>query len=187
MWREGIEQGADAPPCCLDRPLSCLAQEMLELGEDLLDRIEVGTVWREEQEAGASGSDRGPDGRFLMAGEIVHDDDVAGAECRAELLHDPSGEAGGVDRLIEHERRIDPVAAKRGDEGHRLPVAIRHLGVEALSDRCPATQGCHVGLGPGLIDEDEAAGIRPPLELLPLLAPSGDLGPQLFGGKHGFF
>jgi hypothetical protein len=25
------------------------------------------------------------------------------------------GEAGGVDRLIEHEGRIDPVAAQRGD------------------------------------------------------------------------
>lgn len=160
---------------------------MLQLGEHLLDRIEIGAVGREEQEPRALGPDRGPDGWPFVAGEIVHDDDVAGRECRAELFFDPCGEAGGVDRLIEDERRVDPVAAQRGDEGHRLPVAVWHLGVEPLADRCPASQRCHVGLGPGLIDEDQAAGIRPTLELLPLLAPPGDLRPQLFGGKHAFF
>ena len=160
---------------------------MLEFGEDLLDRIEIGAVGRQEQEARASGPDRGPDGRSLVAGEVVHDDDVAWSQCRAELFFDPCAEAGGVDRLIEHERRIDPVVAQRSDEGHRLPVTIGHLGVEPLADRCPASQRGHVGLGPGLIDEDEASGIRPGLELLPLLAPPGDLRPQLLGGKNAFF
>lgn len=43
---------------------------MLKLSEDLLDRINVG-AGRQEQEARASGSDRGADGRLLMAGEVV--------------------------------------------------------------------------------------------------------------------
>lgn len=160
---------------------------MLEFGEDLLDRIEIGAVGREEQEPCASGPDRGPDGGLLVAGEVVHDDDVAGRECRAELFFDPCREAGGIYRLIEDEGRIDPVAAQCGDEGHRLPVAIRRLGVEPLADRRPAPQGRHIGLGPGLVDEDQAPGIRSILELLPLLAPSGDLRPQLLGGKNAFF
>lgn len=118
------------------------------LTEDLLDRVEVGTVWREEQEARASGPDGCPDGGLLVAGEIVEDDDVAGRERGAELLFDPLGEAGAIDWLIEHEGRIDPVAAQRGDEGHRLPMAIRHLGMEPLTDRRPTPERCHVGLGP---------------------------------------
>ena len=122
-----------------------------------------------------------------MAGEVVHHDDVTWPQCRAELLLDPCCEAGGVDRLIEDELRIDPVAAQGGDEGHRLPVTIRDLGVELLASGSPAPQRRHVGLGPGLVDKDEAAGIRPGLELHPLLAPTGDLRSQLLGGQNAFF
>jgi hypothetical protein len=66
-------------------------------------------------------------------------------------------------------------------------MAIRHLGVEPLADRCPAPQRSHVGLGPGFVDKNEASGVRPALILLPLLASPGHLGPQLFGGKNAFF
>ena len=187
MWWECIEQGTDAAPCCFDGSFCSLSHEMFELGKDLLNRIEVGAVGRQEQQPGTSGPDRGANGWFLVAGEIVHDDDVSGHECWAELFFDPCGEAGGVDRLIEHEGRIDPIAAEGGDEGHRFPVAVGHLGMEPLSDWSPAPQGCHVGLGPGLVDEDQAAGIRSSLELLPLLAAPGDLWPQLLGGKNAFF
>ncbi len=187
MWREGVEQGSDAPPSGFLCAFGTFAQEVFEFGEDLLDRIEVWAVGRQEQQARAFFPDRSSDGRLLVAGEIVEDDDVAWPQCRAELFLDPLGEAGAIDRLIEHERRIDPVAAQRGNEGHRLPVPVWHLGVEPLADRCPAAQGRHVGLGPGLVDKDQAGRIRPALELLPLLAPPGHLGPQLFGGKNAFF
>jgi hypothetical protein len=39
--REALEQGADALPGCFDAAFYGLAQQGLELGEDLLDRIEV--------------------------------------------------------------------------------------------------------------------------------------------------
>lgn len=187
MWREVVEQVADTPPSGLLGSFSGLAQEVFELGKDLFDRVEVGAVGRQEQEPRSSGPDGCPDGGLLVAGEVVEDDDVARPQRRAELLFDPLGKAGTIDRLIEHEGRVDPVAAQRGDEGHRLPMAIGHLGVEPLADRGPASQWRHVRLGPGLIHEDETSGIRPVLELLPLLAPPGHLGPQLFGGKHAFF
>ena len=122
-----------------------------------------------------------------MAGEIVHDDDVAGRERGTQLLLDPSRERGGVNRLIEDKGRVDPVAAQGSDEGHRLPMAKRHLGMKPFADRRPTTQRCHVGLGPGLVDKDEAPRIRPALVFLPLLAPPCDLGAQLFGRQHAFF
>ncbi len=160
---------------------------MFELGEDLFDRIEIGAVGRQEQQPRASGPDRGPDSGLFVAGQIVQDDDVTWPQRRTELLLDPLGKACAIDWLIKHERRVDPVAAQGGDEGHRLPMAIRHLGVEPLAFGCPATQRGHVGLGPGLVDKNKASGVRSVLELLPLLAPPGHLGPQLFGGKHAFF
>jgi hypothetical protein len=45
----------------------------------------------------------------------------------------------------------------------------------------------HVGLGPGLVDEDEAARINATLILPPLRPPPGDLGPVLLGGEQAFF
>ena len=67
--------------------------------------------------------------------------------------------------------------------------------MEPLARGCPSAQGSHVRLGPlrrssgqaGLVDEDEVPGVKPPLILLPLRAPPGDLRAQLFGGKNTFF
>ena len=160
---------------------------MLELGEDLFDWVEIWAVGRKEQQPCASGPDRCSDSRLFVAGEVVEDDDVTWPQRRTELLLDPLGKACAIDRLIEHEGRVDPVAAQGGDEGHRLPMAIMHLGVESLADRRPAAQRGHIGLRPCLIDKDEASGIRPVLKLLPLLPPPGHLGSQLFGGQNAFF
>ena len=168
-------------------PLCCLAHQMLELGEDLFDRIEIGAVWRQEQELGASATDRFADGRPFVTAQIVHDDHVAGRECRHEELLDIVFEALAVDRLVEHAWGVDPIAAERREEGHRAPMAVGDLGMKPLANRRPAAQWRHVGLRPGLVDEDEASWIKPALVLLPLLASPGYLWPELFGGQHAFF
>ena len=54
------------------------AQQVLELGEDLLDRVQIGRVFRQEEELGAGGADGVAHRLALVAAEIVHDDDVAG-------------------------------------------------------------------------------------------------------------
>ena len=50
---------------------------MFELGEDLLDRVEIGAIGREKEESCASGPDRGANGLALVAAEIVENDNVA--------------------------------------------------------------------------------------------------------------
>ena len=82
---------------------------------------------------------------------------------------------------------VDPVAAERREEGHRAPMTIGHFGMKPLTDRRPATQWRHVGLGPSFVDEDEPSRIKPALILLPLLASPRDHRPELFGGQNAFF
>jgi hypothetical protein len=187
MGWEGIEECADAFPSGLDRSFGGFAQQELELCEDLFDRVEIRGVGRQEEELGAGGTDRFADGGAFVAAEVVHDDDVAGGECRHQELLDPGGEELTIDRSVEHARGIDPVMAKRGDEGERAPSAERRSGDQLAASPAPATERRHVRLGPSLVDEDQALGIKPSLILLPLLAPARDRRPQLLGGEQRFF
>ena len=70
-----------------------------------------------------------------MTAEIVDDDDVAGLERRHQNLLDIGQEAFTVDRPIDHARRIDAVAAQRGEEGQRPPAAMRRFGDQPLAPR----------------------------------------------------
>jgi hypothetical protein len=45
-WCEAVEEGSDASPGGFAASLVDFARQGLEFGEDLLDRIEVGRVWR---------------------------------------------------------------------------------------------------------------------------------------------
>ena len=75
-----IEELADAPPGGFDGALGGLAEQGLELGEDLLDGIEVGAVGRQEDQMCAGLSQGLSHGLALVAAQVVHDDDVAGRE-----------------------------------------------------------------------------------------------------------
>jgi hypothetical protein len=163
------------------------SHQVFQLGKDLLDRVQIGRIWRQEKELGASGSDSASDGGLFVAGQIVHDDDVAGRQGRHEALLDIVGEALGVDRLVEHAGRVDPVATQGREEGHGPPVAVGRLGMEPLPDRRPAPERGHVRLHPGFVDEDEARRIKPALILLPLCPAPRDRGSELFGGQNAFF
>ena len=176
MRAEAVQQGADALPGSFGGSFCGFAQEVFEFCKDLLDRVQIGAVRRQEQEARTDAADCLADGGPFVAAQIVHDDDIPRAERGHQELLDIFKEAGCVDRLIQNARSIDPVASQSGKEGHRSPVTIRHFGVEPLALGRPATQGRHVGLGPCLINENKAFGIKSPLELLPLAAPPGDLG-----------
>jgi hypothetical protein len=52
-----VEEHADLPPGAISGSRVGLAQQGLELGKDLLDRIEIGRVARQEEQLGAGGAD----------------------------------------------------------------------------------------------------------------------------------
>jgi hypothetical protein len=77
-----------------------------------------------------------------------------------------STEAGAVDRAVDDAGCRDAVATQGCQEGQCAPAPVRHLGNEtAAAGTAPVPAG-HVGLGPGLVDEDQALGIKPALMLL---------------------
>jgi hypothetical protein len=160
---------------------------VFELGKDLLDGVEIGTVWRQEEELGADAADGLANGPSLVAAEIVHNHNVASLQAGQKEFPDIGEEFHAVDRPIKDARGINPVAAQCGEERLGSPAAMRRLADQALSASAPASQRRHIRLGPGLIDEDEPRGIDFRLVFFPLRAAPGDVGPVLLACDRGFF
>lgn len=160
---------------------------MFELCEEHLDRVEVRRVLGQEEELGSGHPECLTDGAAPVGPEIVHDDDVAWSQGRDEDLVDVLAEGLAIDRALDEPRRLDAIMAKGGQEGHGRPATMRHLGRQALTVRAPAAQRRHIGLGPGLVDEDEAGGIDAILVGLPLLASPRHVGAIALAGDQRLF
>ena len=160
---------------------------MLQFGEDLLDWVEIGRVFGKEKQFGAGISDRPANGFSLVASKIIHHDEVAGGKRWNEDLLHIGFETFAIDRAVEDPWGVDAVMAKGGQECHGFPVAMWNLGPKPCSARRPSSKRRHVGLGPCLIDEDQALGRDLGLVFFPLRAPARDVRAILLAGEHGFF
>lgn len=136
---------------------------------------------------GASLSQGLTHGLALMTAKVVHDDDVAGRQGGDQDLLDIGQEPLAVDRSVQDEGGGDLVAAQGGQEGHGFPVAVRDLGHQPLAAGATAVGAGHVGLGPGLVDEDQAARIKPGLMALPARPLPGHVRTVLLGAEQAFF
>jgi len=128
-----------------------------------------------------------PDSLALVAPQIVQHDDVAGFQRRHEKLHHPGQKYAPVDRAVDDARCGDAVGTQRSQKGHGGPIAVRNPRQQALASRRTAMRARHVGLGPGLIDKDQAFGISPALKALPPCPLSRDVRSFLLGGVQYFF
>lgn len=174
-------------PRVLDGSLLSQAHPVLDFGEGLLDRIEVGGVGRQIPEPCTSAADHLTDGDRLVRTEVIHHDDVAGFEHRYELLLDIGSKALTVDRSIEDTGCGEPIAAQRAEEGQGAPVAVRGEAAQAFALRSPAAKRHHVGLDPGFVDEDQPSWIETGLPGSPALSPPRDVGARLLKGEQCFF
>jgi hypothetical protein len=77
--------------------------------------------------------------------------------------------------------------AQGSQEGRGFPMAVRDFGDEPDAARRPHSERFHVGLGPGLVDEDQALRVNPVLIFCPLRPLAGDIGTVAFTGDDGFF
>lgn len=184
---EAVKQGAEPPPGRLHGPFGRVTEQGFELGEDLLNRVEIGGVRRQEAQCGSHPLKGRPHGRTLVAAQVVHNDDIAWGERRQQTLFDIGQEARPVDRAIEDTRSGHTVVAQRRHEGQRLPVPVGAGRAQPLAPAAAAMAAGHVGLGPRLVQEDEPAGVKLALRALPLLAALRDVRPLLLGGHQTFF
>src|SRR5215813_15025418 len=100
---------------------------MLELGKDLLDRVQVGRVFRQEKQLGAGRADQPANGLTSVTAKIIDDDDVAGTKCGEQHLVEIDLEALAVDRPLDQPWCLDPIMAQRRQEGRGVPAALRDL------------------------------------------------------------
>ena len=77
-----IDKCADSFPGGFLGSCCGISHEVLQLGKDLLYGVDVGAIWRQEQDFCASRPDRSADGRSFVTAEIIEDDDVAWRQCR---------------------------------------------------------------------------------------------------------
>jgi hypothetical protein len=144
----------------VDGALLGRAHAVLDLGEGLFDRIEVGRVWRQIPEPCAGRFNQAAQGRRLVAAEIVHDDDIAWVKQRNENLLDIGAEAFAVDRAVEQARCGEAIASQGAEESQRPPVAVWREAPHPLAFWAPSAQWGHIGLNPGLVDKDQASRIE---------------------------
>lgn len=70
LGREGVEKLADRGADGLDGPGLGLSEQALELCEGLLDGVQIGRVFGEEDPSGVHGSDGAAHGLGLVAAEV---------------------------------------------------------------------------------------------------------------------
>src|SRR5215204_6140537 len=164
-----------------------LRRRCLSLAKTCSIGFKSGEIFWQEDQLGAGRADELAYGFALVAAEIVHDDDVARLQGGDEDPLDVSSEVFAVDWAIEDPWSVNPVMAQGGQESRGLPVAVWDLGVESLATLRPSPQRRHVGLGPGLVDEDQTLRRNPALILAPLRPPPRDVRTIAFAGDDAFF
>lgn len=127
---EGADDMADGVPEALGGAHGGLAQYGLQLGEGVLDWIEVGAVGRELEQARASGVD----GSAFMAAECVHHDGFARPQFGCEHLF---GTLPAAHRVIE--------AWRSNGNTTRPQTSLKWLKPAALAHR-PASERMESGI-----------------------------------------
>src|SRR6202035_2524932 len=160
------------------------AQCVFELGEDLLDGIEVRAVGWQEAHGRTRGFDGFPNAGAFMGTEIVLQHDFAGRQGRYEHLLDIGKEPRAIDGTVEDTRSSHAVIAQRGQKSRRLPVTERRVGDEPLASFTSPVAGRHVGRGPGLVDKNKPLRVKAFLHLAPGGAGVLDIRAFLLGGMQ---
>lgn len=163
------------------------AQGGFELGESLLDRIEIGRVGRKIAHGCADGRNRFAHALDLVGSQVVHKNNVTLRKRWGENLLDIGNERSPVHGAVNDVRCSDAIDAQSSDERQRFPVAMRHLRNESLTTRGATVVTDHLRRDRGLVDEDEALRFESGLLSFQIGACSGDIRTILLGGVQRFF
>lgn len=159
-----VKHGLHRPPQSLPSPQRHTPQQLLDLAECRFDGRVVRRVRRQEDQLRPARFDQRSHPRRFVTRQVVHDHHVPGLQGRAQNLLDERREHVRVHGPIDHRRATHPIHAQRPDQRGGHPVSVRHFIDQTFTPKAATTQPRHVGLCPGLIDEDQPTRVdaRPP-------------------------
>jgi hypothetical protein len=164
-----------------------LSQQSFELGEELLDWVQIGRIGRQEQQPGADAGNGEFNGIAFVAAKVVDYDNIAGSEGGYQRLLDISARLDAVHWTIKQHRRIDTIQSQCGQERERPPFPKWRPRHESFAAWSPTPNWGHVRLDPGLVNEHKAPRIEPVLHAPPLATAKRNISPSLLGGVQRFF
>jgi hypothetical protein len=157
--REERERSSDERGDVFKRARARGAEERFQFGEREFDRIEIGTVGRQESQVRAGALDRGADFRLSMHGEVIENNHIAGPQRRDQDLFDVGAKARAVDRPIEDRRCRDTVRPQGRNHRVRLPMPARRVIAQPQAAWTPPVATEEIGGHATLIDKDVLPGI----------------------------
>jgi hypothetical protein len=184
---ESYEGGANDVAHGVEGARSGRTQDRFEFREAEFDRVEVRTVRRQKPQRRTDASDGAPNVVATMRAEVVENDEVAGPERGHEDLFDIGEKAVVIHGPIDHARCGQALEAQGGDEGARMPAAVRRVIAHALAARPAAVAPQQVCGDATLIEKDQVGGIELGLQGAPRLPGRRDVSAIVFGGTYGFF
>jgi len=135
---EFVEQLANALEQVVGVSFPGFAQEVLEFGKDLLDRVQAGRVGGQEQPMCASGFNGVSHRLALVASQIIEHDHIAGAKRRHQELFDVAAEYLTIDRPVDHAW----ASIRSWRRAMRIvvvpPVSMGKFGLQSLAAPAPA-------------------------------------------------
>ena len=187
VGREEADGGGDQGADLFKAARTTGAEEGLQFTEGEFDRIEIGTVGREEPQV-RPGLLNGRADRWLFVDrEVVEHDDIARSQGGHQHLLDVGEETRTVDRAIEHGWRAQTLEAERGDDGVRFPVTAGCVIAEPRATRTPAVPTEEIGRDAAFIEKDVLPHIAERQPLAPAATLSDDIGAALLVGVYRFF
>jgi hypothetical protein len=187
LAREKVERNRDEAADLLVTTRTCGAQERFQFGEGKFDRIEIGTVGREEPNVRAHLLDCGPNLGLLVDHEVVEHDDIARSQRGHQHLFDIGEETRTVDGPIEHRRGAEPLEPERGDHRVRLPMTAGCVIMEPGAAWAPAIATEQIRRHAAFIEKHVLPHIAERLPLAPAATLSDDVGTTLFVRVYSFF
>ena len=80
-----------------------------------------------------------------------------------------------ADKVVKDTRRGEAIDAQGGQKGLGAPTSMGDRGRHPSTLATPAAQRGHIGLDPGLVDEDKPGRIEAALPRLPAFSAAGDI------------
>jgi hypothetical protein len=182
-----LEKLADEFAERIDGARSAFAQGLLQLGERLLDWIEIWRVSREQSHGCAGRLDRRCHPIDLVGAQVVHEDDFTLLESGRKDLLDIGEESRTIHRAVDDKGGGDAIAAQRGYKGQSFPMAVRNFCNQTIATRTAPVSPYHLGRDCRLVNEDKSRRIKRRLLGFQLRARGGDVRTILLGGVQSFF